>query len=170
MRIVLDTGHGGKDPGAVANGLQEKDLALDFAQMLCRELKTRGHRVIMTREKDVFLSLDERVKIEKSANADLFISCHMNASDADSANGIETYVYSASGTAYQAALKVQKALITATGLTDRRVRTADFYVLRKTRCPAMLIELGFVTNAENAAWLRNRCNLCRSAIAAAGAI
>lgn len=93
-RIVIDAGHGGHDPGAVGpNKLYEKDVVLDIALKL-RELlqKNANYEVFLTRDKDVFIPLEQRTAIANSKNADLFVSIHANASSNRSAKGIETYM------------------------------------------------------------------------------
>jgi N-acetylmuramoyl-L-alanine amidase len=92
-RIVIDAGHGGHDPGARANGLTEADLVLDIAQRVAKLLRAqRGIEVVMTRDKDVFIPLEERTAIANKVDADLFLSIHANASRNTAARGIETYV------------------------------------------------------------------------------
>ncbi|MDR3631190.1 MAG: N-acetylmuramoyl-L-alanine amidase [Desulfocapsaceae bacterium] len=91
-KIVIDPGHGGKDPGAMANGLKEKDIVLNVAKRLAPLLEKRlGCKVILTRSKDVFIPLEERTAIANKNDADLFISLHVNSSESTSASGIETY-------------------------------------------------------------------------------
>ncbi|MGB3221232.1 MAG: N-acetylmuramoyl-L-alanine amidase [Desulforhopalus sp.] len=91
-KIVIDPGHGGKDPGAIAFGLKEKDIVLDIAQKLAPVLaKELGCEVLLTRESDVFISLEERTAIANSENADLFVSLHVNAHTSANVRGIETY-------------------------------------------------------------------------------
>jgi N-acetylmuramoyl-L-alanine amidase len=92
-RIVIDPGHGGHDPGARANGLTEADLVLDIAQRVATLLREqRGIEVVMTRDKNVFIPLEERTAIANKVDADLFLSIHANASRNTAARGIETYV------------------------------------------------------------------------------
>jgi len=91
-RIVIDPGHGGKDPGAIAFGLKEKDVVLKVAKKLAKKLKEElGCEVLLTRDKDVFLSLEERTAIANASGADLFISLHLNAHPSEKVFGFETY-------------------------------------------------------------------------------
>ncbi len=91
-KIVIDPGHGGKDPGAIANGLKEKDIALELAKRLAHNLETSlGCEVVLTRTTDVYLSLEERTAIANGNNADLFLSLHVNAHSQSSVHGLETY-------------------------------------------------------------------------------
>ncbi|MBG0791018.1 MAG: N-acetylmuramoyl-L-alanine amidase [Desulfovibrionaceae bacterium] len=89
--IMIDPGHGGKDPGAVANGLREKDVNLTFAKLLGGKLKAKGFHVIYTRTKDVFIPLDKRTSMANAKKADLFLSIHCNANRSRSVHGLETY-------------------------------------------------------------------------------
>lgn len=146
MIIVVDAGHGGKDAGAVNKGLYEKASALATSKILKRELEALGHRVVLTRETDVFLELSERCAISNQANADLFISIHCNSSENKTAQGIETWKYISSNNPF--AVAVQKRLIEATGAKDRGVKDGTFYVLRKTRAKAILVEIGFISHEE----------------------
>lgn len=92
LTIVLDPGHGGKDPGAAgASGIREKVVVLDIARRLREELQARGYHVIMTRESDVFLSLEERTEIASRNNADLFVSIHANSNPSSRVQGVEVY-------------------------------------------------------------------------------
>jgi len=89
--IMIDPGHGGKDPGAVANGLREKDINLRFAKLLGGKLKGKGFNVIYTRTTDVFIPLDKRTSMANAKKADLFLSVHCNANRSRSVHGLETY-------------------------------------------------------------------------------
>lgn len=89
--IMLDPGHGGKDPGAVANGMREKDINLRFAKILGRKLSTKGFKVYYTRTRDVFIPLEQRTAMANVKKADLFISVHCNANRSRRVNGLETY-------------------------------------------------------------------------------
>jgi N-acetylmuramoyl-L-alanine amidase len=92
QKIVIDAGHGGRDPGAVGpNGLKEKDVTLALAKRLKPALEEKGYQVIMTRETDVYVDLPERTAIANDNSADLFISIHTNASRSRKARGVETY-------------------------------------------------------------------------------
>jgi N-acetylmuramoyl-L-alanine amidase len=146
MRIILDAGHGGNDPGAVNGKYKEKDAALSISLKIGSILASEGADVIYTRDCDRTVELGERCRIANNDDADYFISIHLNAATAKSANGIETYAYGTSGKGHELAKAVQKELITATGARDRGVKTANFYVLKRTRMPAILVETGFISN------------------------
>jgi len=95
--IVVDPGHGGKDPGAISvSGMKEKDLNLKVAKLLKDDLVMKGFRVVLTRDKDIFLSLRERVEISRKVNADLFVSIHANSNRTRSVSGVEFYCLSPS--------------------------------------------------------------------------
>lgn len=149
--LVIDPGHGGRDPGAVGiNDLYEKNVILPVSLEVAELLRQQGINVIMTRSTDRELDLESRVQIAERADADLFVSIHANAISLSrpDVNGIETYYYSAEG--LQIAEFVHESLLEATGRPDRGVRRARFYVIRRTSMPAVLLEIGFVTGADDA--------------------
>jgi N-acetylmuramoyl-L-alanine amidase len=166
VTIVIDPGHGGKDLGTVSpSGLQEKDLTLDVAERLGTLLKKRlGARVIFTRDKDVYVSLDQRANIANQAHANLMISIHGNSSNVQTVRGVETYYFrepmqgsigsNETEMAERFAADVHRALIH--GLTaprqpmrDRGVREASFVVLREAQMPAALAEISFISNLKD---------------------
>lgn len=151
MRIMLDPGHGGVDSGAVGpTGLREKDVNLAVAKKLANYLQPVAE-VKMTRDCDRQLGSDEntdlraRVGIAESWQADYFISIHCNGGGS-SAKGIETFAYQPGGKGEQLAKAIQTELVKATGLVDRGVKFANYYVLRKTSMPAVLLEMAFISN------------------------
>lgn len=194
--IVLDAGHGGKDPGAqnLTLGLDEKDLTLEVAKRLERHLKKAGFQVVLTRKNDRYLPLKQRSTIARQAKADLFLSLHFNASTQNSANGIETFAFtllnqpSTSRTELDASDKifrranrydalntllaytVQKHLIHATKQVDRGVKRSRFWVLEELSCPGALVELGFIRHPETATQLQSEAYLERLASTLATAI
>ena len=92
LKIVIDPGHGGKDPGAIGpNGEREKDITLAVGKMLARRLNSKGLKVFMTREDDIFIPLDQRTAFANKKKVDLFISIHVNANENESLQGVETY-------------------------------------------------------------------------------
>lgn len=153
--IVIDPGHGGKDPGAVsvARKIKEKDLNLDLALKLGSALEQYGFNVLYTRDDDSTVSLGER---GKKFHADLFISIHHNASKNVAASGAETYCLLSKNPAddaritpaFQVACEIQKAQSVASGNYGRGVKFADFRVLRDAQMPAILFEAGFITNPD----------------------
>lgn len=153
LRVVLDPGHGGHDVGTIGvSGRYEKDLVLNIA-LLTREAlidqstKAGVHLdVWMTREDDRFISdvNHERAKMVYEHGGDVFISIHANSFTDPRVSGTETYYYESN--ALMLARIMQRALVQATGFNDRGIRQADFYMLKETGLPAILLELGYVTN------------------------
>jgi len=186
--VVIDAGHGGHDPGAVASWAHEKEVVLSVALRVKAQLEAEGVHVIMTRDDDTFLSLQERSTFA-TTDRNIFVSIHANGADSSSANGIETFVFGrpldpsqierairengggdvgAARTAEAARIAddyvgavlretqlnyslvlaelVQGRLVDSTGAVDRGVRQNLFYVIRNSRIPAILVELGFITN------------------------
>jgi len=154
--IVIDAGHGGQDPGATSYyGFYEKTVNLAVAAEIAQYLRDEGHKVIMTRSTDVFIELEQRAEIANRAGADVFISIHADAAARSSANGFSVYVArSASSEAERLARAIDDRM-TRTSMTSNGVKEADFKVLVKTRCPAVLIELGYLSNYWEAKKLKN---------------
>ena len=149
MQILFDYGHGGKDPGAVYKGRKESDDVLKLGQAVAKQLRAAGIVVDETRTSDATLSLDERVKIELKKKYDYFISFHRNAFKPEKATGAEVFVYHAYNTKSKAlAKKIQQALVNI-GFRDRGVKEAEFYVLKHTKAPALLLEVGFIDNSND---------------------
>lgn len=143
-RIVVDAGHGGKDHGAMRNGANEKDLNLSLAMMVRDTLEAKGFKVYMTRSTDEFLPLPKITAITNQIHPDLFISIHHNASVNAASNGIETYYYTPQSVAF--ARKVHAREINTVGARDGGVKKAMFYVIHHTSVPAILCEVGYVSN------------------------
>jgi len=156
MKIVIDPGHGGEDNGAAWGYAEEDDINLSVAFLLRCELEKRGVEVLMTRERDVFVSLSDRCMAANQAGADLFVSIHCDAFHKQTASGISTHVYRrASQISMDVAGKIQKALASRfPGHVNRGVKPAGFYVLKNTMMPAVLIECEFISNPETRRFLR----------------
>lgn len=170
--VVIDPGHGGRDPGAVGiGGLRETDVVLDVSRQVEALLEQQGVQVVMTRSTEQFVDLAPRVAIAERANADLFVSIHANAISLSrpEVNGAETYYYSSSA-GYRLAQSIQRSILQRTGMGDRGVREARFYVLRNTSMPAALVETGFVTGSQDAPRLRDPAFRTRMAEAIAQGI
>ncbi len=153
--IVLDAGHGGKDPGAVRENIYEKNITLSIIKFTEELFANSDIKVYYTRTKDVFLSLQERTGFVKTVEADLFVSLHMNASVLETARGTEVYYskenknVSAHGlTSNKLAKVLQNNLYVAMDTKSRGVINNDYYVVRYNSVPAVLIELGFISNKE----------------------
>jgi N-acetylmuramoyl-L-alanine amidase len=156
MKLVIDPGHGGHDPGTVANGLKEKDLTLTIAKHIGRMLaEYEGVEVHYTRTDDRFLELSERAAIANKLKADYFISIHINAGGG---TGFESYIYNgnvnAKTIAYQNVIhaEIMRAI---GGVKDRGKKRANYAVLRETNMPAILTENLFIDNANDAAKLKS---------------
>jgi N-acetylmuramoyl-L-alanine amidase len=145
--IVLDAGHGGSDPGAQRGDVQEKDLTLGITEKLKQLLEASGAHVIMTRSDDTFVSLEDRVKTTNQLMPDLFLSVHINALESVSdIHGIETYYQTDQSRSLADA--VHQSLVAALSAPDRSVRKARFYVINHTPVPAVLAEVGFISNKD----------------------
>lgn len=153
--IYIDAGHGGRDPGAVAkDGTREKDIALPMSLKAEKALIDAGYNVVMTRREDVYVDFRQVAGMANKSNADLFISIHANsAGNVTQANGIETlYCPASRGTStnnlqYPFASTVHDEIIKATGATNRGVKSRpDLAVLNGTKMPAILLEVGFMSN------------------------
>jgi len=148
--IVLDAGHGGYDAGAVNGARLEKNDNMRMALEVGRLLRECGFNVIQTRSTDVFVPLYERANISNRANADAFVSFHRNGSTNPSANGFENWVHtSASRRAVELANYILDRVVAVGVQSNRGIKYGNFVVLRETRAPAVLIENGFISNAED---------------------
>lgn len=151
LTVVLDPGHGGRDPGAVGiGGMEEEDIVLDVSQQVAQLLEQQGVQVVMTRNADVEVDLAPRVQIAERANATIFVSIHANALSMSrpDVNGIETFYASSAGA--RLGRVIHDNMVPVSGMRDRGLKSARFYVIRNTSMPAVLLELGFVTGAEDA--------------------
>jgi N-acetylmuramoyl-L-alanine amidase len=161
--ICIDPGHGGRDPGAVGHGVQEKDVVLEVSIELGMLLEQAGCDVLLTRIDDVFLELDERADIANALGADAFISVHANAVESPRAEGIETFHFPGSRRGEALASSIQRCLVErfcppnagpdGSVHKSRGVKAAGFQVLRETAMPAALVELEFVSHREQARFL-----------------
>lgn len=143
---LIDAGHGGTDPGAVYKGRTEASDVLKLAKDVGSMLTANGESVSYTRTEDKTLSLTARTNIENKGTYDYFISVHRNAAGPEVAKGVETYIYKSGNTSNPLATKVNNNLVSV-GFLDRKVKVANFHVLRETKCKAILIEVGFIDNS-----------------------
>jgi N-acetylmuramoyl-L-alanine amidase len=153
--VMVDPGHGGKDPGAVGiGGLREKDVILPIAQEVAALLEKQGVQAVLTRNSDYFVDLAPRVTMAERVNANLFVSIHANAISLSrpDVNGLETYYFSSG---QRLAQTIHNNILQTVPVQNRGVRRARFYVLRKTSMPAVLVEVGFVTGREDSVKLNN---------------
>ncbi|MEN8663231.1 MAG: N-acetylmuramoyl-L-alanine amidase family protein [Lentimonas sp.] len=179
-RIVLDAGHGGRDHGASnpAYGLKEKELTLDVSRRLKVLLENVGFEVVMTRDSDIYIPLEQRPKVANRSRGDLFLSLHFNAAGTATAAGFESFALtpqfqasskfskpaSRDNTAWQGndydpwntlvSYHIQRSLVQRLGGPDRGLKRARFLVLKHLDCPGVLLELGFVSHPGTAQKLR----------------
>ena len=169
--VYLDAGHGGYDPGASYFGISEKSLTLAIQSRVKAKLESEGYQVVTTRTSDTYVDLTDRSRAANASESDIFVSIHINASGSSDVQGIETYYYqpfaeypSRINAAYHAnptrlsmsdtlANAIQSSLINATGAQNQGVKRRTFAVLRETTAPAVLLELGFLSNPQEAARL-----------------
>lgn len=147
--ICVDPGHGGTDPGTVANGVEEKNINLAVAMKVAKLLEEDGAKVVLTRNGDYYVSLSDRVKIANSAGRDIFMSTHANAASDTSASGFEVYHYYGSTKDNLLATYVDEETTKVIPLRNRGAKEAGFYVLRYTPMPAILIKTGLVTSSHD---------------------
>lgn len=146
--VVIDAGHGGKDGGAVWNGLIERNLTLDVAKRLDSVLRARGIRTVMTRKTNSTVELLTRAAIANRYRSSVFVSIHFNASRNRSISGIETHYRSSRGR--ELAGYVQRSLDKRVTGINRGLRYNNYKVLRETKMPAILVECGFISNKTEA--------------------
>src|SRR5699024_9783159 len=145
--IVLDPGHGGGDPGAIAlDGSYEKNLTLSTAQVIAKRLEDAGATVIMTRQNDRFLLLEDRVAISNAYFTHAFISLHFDAYPISTVNGFSTHYYSSIGNDRKLAQSIQTEIGEQVSLNNRGIVQSNLHVLRENSDLAVLVELGFITN------------------------
>lgn len=166
--IILDAGHGGRDIGATGvSGKYEKDLVLTITNQLKTALEDEGYNVILTRSDDTYVSLDERVAIADRTNAFAFVSIHANSTANNAAvQGVEIYKYYGSDS--RLAQHVLEGILERTGQNNRKVKEAGFYVIKNTLMPAILIEIGFISNSWEEAFLwepNNQADIVKGIVA-----
>jgi N-acetylmuramoyl-L-alanine amidase len=152
--VVIDPGHGGKDGGSKWYGVTEKNLTLDLAKRVNKALEAKGMEVTLTRNADQYLDLLDRAEVaNKRHPGSVFVSLHFNAHRNRSIKGIESFYYPGSSDARVLASYIQSELGRRIRTTNRGVKPGRLKVLRKTKCPAVLIECGFISNR----WECQRC-------------
>lgn len=178
QKVMIDPGHGGRDPGAIGQtGLQEKAVVLDVSLELAKQLREWGAEVRLTRETDRQVAgpdapkredLQARVDMANNWPADIFISMHANANNNRDIKGTEAYVSRDSSEASRKlATAMHKHMVDDLGLPDRRVLKSDFFVIKNTRMPGMLMEIAYISNSEEEAKMADPDFLKRSATAMA---
>ena len=152
LKVCIDAGHGGQDPGAVNGSKHEAVATLAIAKKVGAILKAKGCQIKYTRTKDKSLTLQERCDISNAFDADVFVSIHLNAATNKEAAGIETWRHRNVGSKTKLlADKVQTELVRVLGWRNRGIKeTTSLYVLKKTNASAVLVECGFISNNEEA--------------------
>lgn len=145
--VVVDPGHGGWDSGAARNGILEKDAALDVGRRLQGKLAAAGFKTVLSRDRDIFISLDRRVAIANRQHNAVFVSIHFNYAKGRRFHGVETYYHHRYAIPLARAIQGEMARLAP---PDRGVKQARFRVLRRNGYPAVLVECGFVTNRREA--------------------
>lgn len=155
VQVMIDAGHGGSDPGAISySGKFEKDFTLPIALKVADRLAEEALiQPILTRDDDTYTSPSERAARANRLGVDLFVSIHMNASDSRSVKGTETYYWRDDSLEF--AQIVHQELLKAVGSSDRKVKKERFVVVRETTMPAVLLEIGFISNADEEEKLLN---------------
>jgi len=171
--VVIDPGHGGPDPGAVGiGGIRETDVVLEVSKIVKELLSEKGIKVSLTRKSEVDLDLPPRVSFANNIDADVFVSIHANASRGKrkDINGLETFYYRG-WKGRLLAKRIQKQILRVSpGSPDRGVKQGRFYVIKNTRMPAVLVEIGFLTGRLDARRLEKNSHRKRIAYAIAKGI
>lgn len=151
LKIFIDPGHGGHDPGAIGSKSKEAENVLKVALALEKKLKAQDHEVKLSRRTDTYLTLAQRANLANAWGADVFMSLHDNSAVNKTATGFETFIYNGSVSSNTVKLQqhVHKAIAKEIGLVDRGMKRANFAVIRLTAMPALLIEYGFISNIND---------------------
>ena len=164
LTIVIDAGHGGKDDGAILeNGVVEKDLNLSIVKSLQeRNNRKQNFNLILTRSDDNYLTLRERIDLASDCQADLFISFHVNLNEDIAKSGIQCFIARDSEYSEDSKNIGEMALTELNDIdgikTDETCIEANFYVLRNSSCPAILLEFGNLSNPEDLSFITDRNN------------
>ncbi len=146
-KVVLDAGHGGSDYGAIREGINEKDITLDVTQRVESILRSKGYKVALTRKNDVYVSLEDRVEFSEGEEPEIFVSIHVNSAVSTDPSGIETHYYHEYSK--ELAEVVHKHLVKEIPNTKNRgLFKSKFYVINHTTVPAILVEMGFLSNVD----------------------
>ncbi len=144
--VVIDVGHGGHDKGGSEGLIYEKHLCLDVARRLEIYLQKKGMRTVMTRSRDDYISLPSRCYIANRQKGSVFVSIHFNSTSRSNVKGIETFYSGSKG--YELGQRVHGELIQDLNSYDRGLKWKNYYVLRNTKSPAVLVECGFLSNGS----------------------
>lgn len=173
VTVVIDPGHGGKDPGAMGRGnsvYPEKTLTLSIATQVGQYLRNRGVNVIYTRSDDQFIELDERANISNRCNAYLFVAIHIDSSNNRRATGATVYMSRSPGSRSRHAASCIAAAFRSSGIECRGVKQANYRVLAANDRPCVLVECGFISNYSEAQRLCNYSYQAQIAAAIANGI
>jgi N-acetylmuramoyl-L-alanine amidase len=173
--IIIDAGHGGYDEGAKVNTFLEKRITLMTAMLTKKHLEELGYRVLMTRNKDAYVSLPRRVSIANKTKGSLFVSVHFNSSPSVEAQGIEVFYYDSqemwrTRASKRLATCILNGTLDQTEAISRGIKAGNFHVIRETEMPAVLVEGGFITNKGERSKLRDKTYLNRIAVGIAQGI
>jgi len=146
--IVIDVSHGGKDAGALVNGIEEKDIILDIAQRIQKLNKNQNTEIILTRDIDEFLSLSERTEKINEIKPDYVISLHANQVANENVNGIQIFLAD-NDQRFDKSGELAIKLLQSFTFSNVEIKKGDFYILKNIDAPGALIELGFLSNAED---------------------
>jgi N-acetylmuramoyl-L-alanine amidase len=149
--IVIDASHGGDDFGVTLNGLQEKTIVETIAKKIKAQNKNENLEIVLLREGDHFMELSERVSIINNLNPSLVISLHINASENFSKNGVQAFVYSKSKFYNESKTNAEILVDKVAGdyFSKSEVKEASFYILKNSNCPAMTLEVGYLSNVND---------------------
>lgn len=163
--VVIDAGHGGSDHGAIRNNINEKDITLDISKRVQKLLEKKGYEVAMTRTDDTYVGLQERVDFSEIFNPDIFVSIHVNSSNSETPSGLETHYYK--DNSLTLAKHLHASMLNHINSKDRGLFKSKFYVINHTTAPAVLVEIGFLSNPSERVQLvtESRKNATAKAIA-----
>jgi N-acetylmuramoyl-L-alanine amidase len=160
-KIFLDAGHGGKDSGAVGNGISEKNIVLSIVKKINDHLNSyKNVQTMLSRNDDTFLTLDQRTDQANSWGADVFLSIHVNSATDQSARGFETYIYPTTGPdtiSFQNVMhqEITRKISPYLGFNDRGKKRSNFHVLRESNMKALLTENLFISNIADSTLLKS---------------
>jgi N-acetylmuramoyl-L-alanine amidase len=161
--VMLDPGHGGYDPGAITKqGVYEKSINLQIAQKVKEMLSPSGIKVFLTREEDIdyvpdgvkgkttkkHIDLNCRIEMAKEVNADIFVSLHVNATETGKQSGAETFYHYQSEPGKRLAELIQQELIKIPGMNRRIAKPGDFYIIKNSSMPAVMVEMGYLSSLK----------------------
>ena len=156
IKVFIDAGHGDTDPGAVGNGLKEKNIVLNIATKLGALLNGREISIKYSRTNDTYLSLEDRARLANAWGADLFVSIHANSATS-SVRGTECYTHPTANTATKTlSANISRSIASKFGIPNRGHKEANFAVLRLSNMPAILVETAFISNSSDANLLNTR--------------